>query len=164
MAVDLDLGKDALDPALFVDHERRALDSYRLAPVAALLLPDSVALAYVPLRVGEERIRQPLLLAKAMLALDFVLGDAEDLGVGATQVGERRLEVARLAGSARRHRLGEEEEDDLPAAEVGQADVAAFRRGEVEIGCGIANLELGHVAPFMGRIEEGNLPDSVQSC
>jgi hypothetical protein len=71
-----------------------------LPAVARLLLPHAVALAHVGVGVGEERVGEAFLPAERFLPVERILGDAEDLGVGATDLGEGRLEVARLLRSA----------------------------------------------------------------
>src|SRR5688572_30282860 len=87
---------------------------------------------------------QTLLLAELLVTRDRVLRDSQNHGVLGLEVGQRRLERARLGSAARGHVLGIEVEDDFRAGEVGEPGVAAGGRRQVEIGGPIAGRESGH--------------------
>jgi hypothetical protein len=136
MSVGLDLVKHLGDLALGVDYERAALDAHVLAPVHTFFLPHPIRLGDGVVGVGNQRVRQAVLVRELRLRVRFVRGDADDLRVVLREAFRGVAKLGRFLGSARRIGLGEEEDDHALTTELGE-----LKRAGADVGRAIADLK-----------------------
>jgi hypothetical protein len=109
--------------------------------------------------VGEERERDGARLGERRVAERGVAADAEQDGAAPRDLVGDLAQVAQLRRSDVAEVVTVEDEHDVRRSpEPGQADLAAARRGQREIGRGLAEPEAGHIALRYHAAREGTPP------
>jgi hypothetical protein len=130
VTVDLDFRKDPGDTAFAVDDHCSPLDTHVLASVKRLLLPHSERISKAVTLVGEQEVRQLVLLLEFAVGIDAVGTDSKYYRIQFPEPGKRVAKIARFPGSARGVVLRIEEQDDVLPAKRVESDRGAVVGGE----------------------------------
>ena len=117
MSLHFDLGPDARNLAHAVDQNGRPLDPHVGLAIHAFFQPDAVILAGGSAFVRRKHDRQPVFLAKLVVALRAVLGNADHDRPGSGEVRQSGGEVLCLKGATARVVLGVKVQHDLGRAQ-----------------------------------------------
>lgn len=110
------------DLALRADHEGRAVNAHIFLTVHAFFFHHAVLVADGLVFIGQQGIREIVLLFELLLGRGFVGGDAEHNRTGPLDFLECVAEPARLYRSTGRVGLGVKEQDNVLAAIILQGD------------------------------------------
>jgi hypothetical protein len=150
-----------VDEALVgTDEVGGALDAFDELAVHVLGLDEVVAVDELHVGVGEEIVREVVLVFEFFLVFDGVAGDAEDDDAGLLEFFEGVAEAAGFDGAAGGVGAGVEEEDDGGAFEVGEVDGLAVLILEGEVFYFVAGVHLVSSAVLeMQFIANAKLPN-----
>ena len=137
MTLGLDLGKHARDLAVGADQEGGALDADAGFAVHVLFFEHTISLRELLVGVGQQRERQVILVFELLLPFRAVGRDAQDDGAGVLDFAVCVAEPARFNRSTGSVGLGEEVEDDVPAAVIFKGDALAVLVGQRKIRCSL---------------------------
>jgi hypothetical protein len=141
VAFDMDFREDPRDPALRVDHERRALDSQVLNPIKSPLSPYAERLGRLMFRVGQQAERQAEFRSELQLRLDRIGADADDDGIGRLELSLGVAKRLRLLRSTGRTGFRVEEQRDGLAAQVGKRNLLSILVQQADIRRGVSQMQ-----------------------
>jgi hypothetical protein len=146
MAFHVHLVPHMTDLAIVADPIGHAHDAEKRLSEETLHPPRAVGFDHLELWVREQRKVQIVLFPEFFQQLLAIGAAAEDYGVQPVEFFLCVAKLGRFVGSTRRHRLGEEIEDYILAAEIGKRYFLAIIRGYPKFGCALANLKwFGHL-------------------
>jgi hypothetical protein len=118
VALRTDLGEDPGDLPFFIDHEGGALNPHHLLAVHVFFFYDPVGFGDLLIRIGEQGIRQVVLLFEFLLLGRRVSRYAKDHRASFLNGFEGVAEPARFYGSTGGVSLGIKKQDHALAGEV----------------------------------------------
>jgi hypothetical protein len=120
VAFRLHIVKDLGDLAVRPYHKGRARDPFHFLAIHVLLFDHAESFTDLLIDIGQQGVRQAVLILEFLLGLRRVSRDPKDYGAGLVQLAVCVTEPGRLNGSARRIGFGKKEQYDGLAAKIFQ--------------------------------------------